>query len=360
MKKLYSMILAVFCLSLFAIQCSRDSSPFGPGLSAETQTGGAVLLGNFNATGNNVVDFRIVEVSIRNTNMRAYPDINGEFRFDGVPTGDQSVDVDIDNTLSSIDVADIQAGEEIQMQLQIQENNSVMLQNMDRNKKSAELLQLEIRPKKWNIDWVNSMDEGQARMYGSGFETITLVEIKGPTGIGIPVTRTEVGGVYYKAFFNQSDAIAAIPEPKRGDFHVITVTVTNDSGTQDLTYPIEIVGAKSEEDEGDLVMDIQPDKWNTNWTKNSGYLTVRFRGEGFDRIVTGATLMSYNGGTPISPFWDSISGNSYMAKFFKKDAIALFTEPKKGDFFSVDVTVLFDDSSTLTMSRMIEIVGSNK
>jgi hypothetical protein len=180
------------------------------------------------------LDFRTIEVSIKDTSLRAYPDINGEFRFDGVPTGDQSLEVKIDNDLSSIDLMDIQSQEEIRMQLQIQENNSVMLQLMYRDKKSSPTLQLEIRPKKWNVDWATSVDEGHARIYGTGFETITSVAITGPTAIVIPVTRTEVGGVYYKAFFNQSDAIAAIPDPMRGDFHEITVAVTHGTGTENL------------------------------------------------------------------------------------------------------------------------------
>jgi hypothetical protein len=364
MKKLYFVVFVVFCLSFFAIQCSQDSNPIGPGVSTDTQSGDAVILGNFATSGASSVDFSLIQVSIRGANIQAFPDSNGDFQINGVPTGDQSFDVNVENDLSSFDVADIQSGEEIRMQLQIQANNSVMLQHMNRNKKSPETLQLEIRPKKWNIDWVNSTDEGHARIYGPGFNTITSVVITGPTGIDIPVIRSEVGGVYYKAFFNQSAAIAAIPEPKRGDFHVITVTVTSDAGTQDLTYEIEIVGAKSEPDEPevDLRMDINPQKWNTNWTKSNGYVTVRFRGEGFDRIVPGLTVMSYMSGTPISPFRDSISGSSYSAKFLKKEAIGLFTaeDPQKGDTFLVDVAVTLDDSSTLTESYTIEIVGPNK
>jgi len=358
-------ICIVFCLSLFAIQCSQDSNPVGPGVSTETQSGDAVLLGNFVTSGTSSVDFGLIQVSVRGTNIQAQPDPNGDFQINGLPTGDQSVEVSIENNLSSIDVADIQSGEEIRMLLQIQANNSVMLQHMDRYRKSAETLQLEIRPKKWNIDWVNSTDEGHVRIYGTGFDTITSIVITGPSGIIIPNFSPEVGGVYYKAFFNQSEAIAAIPDPKRGDFHVITVTVTQGSETQVLTYTIEIVGAKPEpedpeEPEEDLVMDINPHKWNTNWVKSNGYVTVRFRGEGFDTIVTGATLMSYNGGTPISPFRDSISDSCYSAKFNKKEAIALFIDPKKGDLFSVDVTVQFDGGSTLTQPYTIEIVGSKK
>jgi hypothetical protein len=364
MKKREFIILVISCLSLLAIQCSRDTSPLSPGLLSDAQSGSAVLAGSFNVNGRRTLDFRMIQVGIKDTSLRAYPDINGEFRIEGVPTGDQALEVDIDNNLSSIDVADIQSGEEIQMQLQIQENNSVMLQNMYRDKKSSPTLQLEIRPKKWNIDWVASVDEGHARIYGAGFETITSVVITGPTGTVIPVTRTEVGGTYYKAFFNQSEAIVAIPDPMRGDVHEITVAVTHGFGTENLMYPIEIVGAPPEDpeepEEPDLTLGINPHKWNTNWAKSNGYLTVRFRGEGFDRIVSGLTVMSYMGGTPISPFRDSTSEDSYMAKFAKKEAIALFADPKKGDFYMVDVTVQFDDGSTLTLPFTIEIVGSKK
>jgi len=356
-------ICIVFCLSLFAIQCSQDSNPVGPGASNETQSGDAVLLGNFVTSGTSSVDFGLIQVSVRGTNIQAQPDPNGDFLINGLPTGDQSVEVNVENSLSSFDIADIQSGEEIRMQLQIQENNNVMLQHMDRNKKSAETLQLEIRPKKWNIDWVNSTDEGNARIYGTGFDTITSVVITGPTGIVITVTRIEVGGVYYKAFFNQNEAIAAIPEPMRGDFHVITVTVTQGSETQVLTYTIEIVGAKPEpedpeEPEEDLAMDINPHKWNTNWVKSNGYVTVRFRGERFDEIVPGATSMTYNSGsaTLIS---DGIHGSSYSAKFLKKEAIALFGDLQENTY-SVDVTVQIDGGSPITKSYTIEIVGPNK
>ncbi len=249
MKRINLTVLVIFCLSLFAIQCSQDSNPVGPGVSTQTQSGDAVLLGNFVTSGTSSVDFGLIQVSIKGTNIQAQPDPNGDFQINGLPMGNQSVEVNVENCLSFIDVADIQSGEEIRMQLQIQENNCVMLQHMNRNKKSAETLQLEIRPKKWNIDWENSLDEGNARIYGTGFDTITSVEIKGPSGIIIPVIRTEVGGVYHKAFFNQSDAIAAIPDPKRGDPHLITVTVTLSNGTEPQVlhpYEIEIVGAKSE------------------------------------------------------------------------------------------------------------------
>jgi hypothetical protein len=273
--------------------------------------------------------------------------------------------VNVENKLSTIDIADIQSGEEIRMQLEIQANNNVMLQNMQRDRKSAETLQLEIRPKKWNIDWENSTDEVQARIYGAGFDTIESVEITGPDG-GIPVIRTEVGGVYFKAFFLQKDAIASILDPKRGDTPLITVTVvTQDTElgevTQDLTDRIEIVGKKSDEDEaGVLVMDISPNKWNTKWGKSNGYVTVRFRGDGFDTIDPGFTLMSFNVGSPISPVSDGIHGSSYSAKFLKKQAIALLGNPQKGETYSVDVTVQFIDSSTQTEPFTISIVGSKK
>ncbi|MEE9500715.1 MAG: hypothetical protein V3V48_01455, partial [Candidatus Aminicenantaceae bacterium] len=255
MKRANFAILVVFCLSLFAIQCSQDSNPVGPGVSTQTQSGDAVLFGNFVTSGTSSVDFGLIQVSIRGTNIQAQPDPNGDFKINGLPTGNQSVEVNVENCLSFIDIADVQSGEEIRMQLEIQANNSVMLQNMERKKKSAETLQLEIQPKKWNIDWVNSTDEGHVRIYGPGFDTIASVVITGTvTGSDgdIPVIRTEVGGVYHKAFFYQSKAIAAILDPKRGDFHVITVTVTLSNSTEpakDYTDTIEIVGKKSDEEE---------------------------------------------------------------------------------------------------------------
>jgi hypothetical protein len=364
-KNLHIFIFVVFCLTFFTIQCSQDSNPAGPGVSTETQSDGAFLSGNFATTGNNSVDFGLIQVSIRGTNIQVYPDSNGDFQISGLPTGNQSVEVDIANNLSFFNISDVQSGEEIQMQLQIQANNSVMLQNMYRNKKKAEDLQVEIRPKKWNIDWENSTDEGHVRLYGPGFDTIESVVITGPTGIEIPNSGPEIGGVYCKFFFNQSDAIDAIPTPTRGDRHYITVDVSPDFDNEPLTYPIVIVGAKSEPDDPDdpvvdLDMDINPKKWNTNWEKSGGYVTVRIRGEGFDMIETGATEMSYS--TAITPFWDSITGSSYQAKFSKKEAIGLFPEAdlQKGASFDVVVTVQIDGIPTPMLPYTIEIVGPKK
>ena len=77
------------------------------------------------------------------------------------------------------------------------------------------------------------------------------------------------------------------------------------------------------------------------------------------RNVTGDTLMSYNGGTAISPFRDSISGSSYSAKFNKKEAIALFGDLQE-DTYSVDVTVQVDGSTHTEPPYPISIVGSKK
>ena len=367
MKRANFAILVVFCLSLFAIQCSQDSNPVAPGVSTQTQSGDAVLFGNFVTSGTSSVDVGLIQVSIRGTNIQAQPDPNGDFKINGLPTGNQSVEVNVENCLSFIDIADVQSGEEIRMQLEIQANNSVMLQNMERKKKSAETLQLEIQPKKWNIDWENSTDEGHVRIYGPGFDAITSVEITGPpsptypTGMVIPNSGPEIGGVYCKAFFNQRDAIASILDPKRGDPpHVIKVTVTlsNTPEPEVLTDTIEIVGKKSDEEEAvALVMDISPDKWNTNWAKSNGFVTVRFRGEGFDKIVSGATSMTYNGES-AALISDGIHGSSYSAKFSKISAIALFGDLQE-DTYPVVVTVQLDGSphpETYTIS----IVGSKK
>lgn len=112
------------------------------------------------------------------------------------------------------------------------------------------------------------------------------------------------------------------------------------------------------DEEEDLVMDISPDKWNTNWVKSNGYVTVRFRGEGFDEIVPGATSMTYNSGsaTLIS---DGIHGSSYSAKFNKKEAIALFGDLQE-DTYSVVVTVKLDGSTHTEPPYPIAIVGSKK
>ena len=69
--------------------------------------------------------------------------------------------------------------------MNIQSNNQAVLANMERNRKFTGPLQVQIQPKKWNLDWADSEDEVQARISGDDHDTIHAdsVEIYGPDGI---------------------------------------------------------------------------------------------------------------------------------------------------------------------------------
>ena len=223
-------------------------------------------------------------------------------------------------------------------------------------------LTLEIRPQKWNTDWVNSMDEVQGRIYGDGFDTVVpeSIIITGPTGaIAYPDYTYEVGGTFFKAFFSQQQAIALLDNPQRGDTAEIQVTGTNEAGDFNLEYTITVIGKKTEEDEGALTAKIKPKKWNTNWTNSEGYVTVQVRGDKFQDIVPETVRMSY-GSNDVGPIKWAFAGNHFSAKFAKKEAIGLFINPKRGDTFEIIISGEITGLGLMSDTYLIEIKGKKK
>jgi hypothetical protein len=364
------LFFAILILTAFAIQCGQSSGPTSPGMPATTQAGDAALMGSVTASGANAFDFSQVEIGVKDTNLKTHPDQNGNFRLAGLPTGNVSIEVSVQNTVSDLALDNVQSREEIKAQIEINDNNEAQWCHMERNRKAEADLQLEIRPPKWNIDWVNSPVEETAcfRIYGDGFadidsESVVITCDESGLSIGWPEYEWELGGVYFKVFITQQAAIGLTPDALRGETYHFSVTF-NVNGTPietPLPGSVVIVGQKPEN--GEIIpftVKISPKKWNIAWRETSGgQVTLQIRGTGFDLIDPDSVLLSYDGNM-IEDFQTSFGGNHFSAKFSKQDAISLVPDAKPGD--RVDIAVYADvaGGDPIDTSYPIEIVGKKE
>jgi len=181
--------------------------------------------------------------------------------------------------------------------------------------------------------------------------------------IAWPDYEWELGGVYFKVFITQNDAIGLTPDAVRGEvYHFRVAFSVNGTPVEDpLPGSISIVGQKT--DDGEAVpfdVKISPKKWNTSWRETSeGQVTLQIRGTGFDLIDPASVLISYDGHM-IEDFRTSFGGSLFSAKFSKKDAIGLFPDAVPGDRFEVEVYADVSGGDPIDILVPIEIVGKKE
>jgi hypothetical protein len=118
-------------------------------------------------------------------------------------------------------------------------------------KKSGEgPLTLIIRPKNWNMAWLESDEEGEvtARIKGADFDKIDpgTIQLVGPGGSISPLT-TEFAGFAFIAKFRQSDAIGLIPNPPTQNRYDLSITGALTDGTPlpgTLTFSVNVKAKK--------------------------------------------------------------------------------------------------------------------
>jgi hypothetical protein len=107
-------------------------------------------------------------------------------------------------------------------------------------------LSLEIQPDHWNINWAHSHGTVTAFIRGGGLGQIDLdsFELVGTDPAAAPVAALNArrSGNHVRAFFAQSEAIATLDTPKRGEQHEITIRFTGPGGATELTDTIQVVG----------------------------------------------------------------------------------------------------------------------
>lgn len=373
MKTKPFLIISIIFISLLGFQCSKSQSPFSSDIVLEHQ---AVLNGTVFLAGKSATSFGAIQVGIRGTSLYTSPDGNGDFQIKDLPLGNIVLEVNVQSDISDIHINDVQSGEEINITVQVQANNQAVLAHMERNKKHTGDLQVQFQPKKWNLDWVNSEDEVQARISGDDHDSIQTasVEIYGPDGI-LTVEKAyfefDVGGTYFKVKFPQKLAIPLIEDPMTGmEYDITVIGKYGENGSLDfeLTNTIEIVG-KMPKDSEDLAIQVNPTKWNTNWEKSSGTVMVKFWGDDYDQIDPASVLMigpedpiMPGNVVMISPVAWNLADAQLIVKFSKKDALSIIPELllTPGEKHIIRITDDPDGLGAFSFDRTIEIVGPKK
>jgi hypothetical protein len=107
-------------------------------------------------------------------------------------------------------------------------------------------LEMEIQPDHWNINWKHSRGTVTALIRGDGLGQIDLesFELVGTDPAAAPVAalRAKRSGNHVRAFFAQSEAIATLDTPKRGESHDVTIRFDGPGGANELVDTILVVG----------------------------------------------------------------------------------------------------------------------
>lgn len=107
-------------------------------------------------------------------------------------------------------------------------------------------LSLEIQPDAWNTNYVHSHGTVTARIDGSGLDKIDLgsLVLVGTDAAAAPLAprRVQRVGHHVQAFFGKADAWKTLDHPQPGDQVKVTIRLTVDGTSMDLTDTIRIVG----------------------------------------------------------------------------------------------------------------------
>ncbi len=358
------LFIAILIISVVAIHCGRSQSPFSP----ETGSNAALLNGTVILSGTSTAGFGAIQIGVKGTSHYTTPDKDGNFRIDNLPLGNVVIEVAVESDLSEIQIDNVKSGEEIRIRVEVQDKNQVVLAHMERHHRSNGLLQVQIQPKKWNLNWGESEDEVIAKISGDDYDQIVSGSVKlvGPDDDKIGSYEEDVGGTYFIAKFRQSEAIGIINDPVPGMDYDIRVEYVLGGETLYLQDTIEIVG-KMPRDSEELSIQVNPAKWNTNWDKSSGTVMVKFWGDGYDQIDPAAVMMigpddpdGPDDVDVIYPVASNLTEDQLIVKFAKKDALSIIPEPNPGDKHVIIITDDLDGLGAFSFEYGIEIVGPKK
>jgi hypothetical protein len=221
-------------------------------------------------------------------------------------------------------------------------------------------LRLEIQPAVWNTNWALAGGTVSALLRGGGIDdvdpnSITLVGSDDSAGAITP-QRVQTSGPQVRAFFLQRDAIALLDTPERGEEHELTLSVTVDGEAQELTATIRVVGPPpgdgddddddDDDDSPELTLSVNPKRWNTNFARSMGQVSLVLRGDRSD-LATIALASVRLAGTDtskeaISPVRIQRVGNHIRAFFPKAAAYALLETPRPGEDHELELSFGID------------------
>jgi len=111
--------------------------------------------------------------------------------------------------------------------------------------------------------------------------------------------------------------------------------------------------------QGELKVDIQPDKWNINWINSTGEVSARICGDDFALVLPESVRMVGPDGGELVPFAHEVGGNSLVVKFLQSEAIGLLASPQNGQ--SYEIMVRFEaDGLTFEPTDTITVVGKKQ
>jgi len=166
MKIKYFLLIANIIISFTAINCSRSQSPLSP----DPVSNNAVLKGTVVLSGTSTANFETIQIGVKGTSHNTIPDGNGHFQIDDLPIGNIVVEFFVQGDVSDIQIDNIKSEEVIRIAVEIQSDNQAILANMERNSKATMPLKVEIRSKKWNLNWAESEDEAIAKISSDGYD----------------------------------------------------------------------------------------------------------------------------------------------------------------------------------------------
>lgn len=355
MKVKYLAVLLLFMIPFISTGCSQGGSPAAPSASASERIGSAVLYGEI--TGSHLSHSDNIVLMIEGAGLQTRPDANGYFELAGLPEGNQVFQVLVNAVVTQINVEDVQTEERIRIRLEVKTNCQAVVAQMERIRNRQGDLKVDIQPDKWNVDWVNSSGEVNARICGDDYASVLpeTVRMVGPEGAEIAPFAHEVGGNSLVAKFLQSEAIGLIANPISGQSYEITVRFEAGGSTFEPVDTITVVGKKQDTEE--LTLSISPPKWNPAWGESTGNVVAKLRGAGIETIDPATVRMVGPGGGTIAPFEWVLEDAQFVAKFLKAEALSLIPGAVRGDAPVIRVSGSFSGGGAFDLEFTLEIVG---
>jgi hypothetical protein len=211
------------------------------------------------------------------------------------------------------------------------------------------LLELEIDPVEWSLNFPNSSGTVEAFIRGEGIDQIDLnsFQMMGDNPLALPLaaSSTSINNDQIHARFPKNQVIGLLLNPEEGSTHTIIVSFLPIGGTEriELTAVITIEEDDDEEPEpSDLSLQLNPSQWNMNYSHSSGRVTAQIRGTGIENIDLNTIEMEGDNpaAAPLSASSASRQGNHVSADFPKNKVLDLLLNPAKGTTHTVTVSFM--------------------
>ncbi len=108
----------------------------------------------------------------------------------------------------------------------------------------------------------------------------------------------------------------------------------------------------------ELTVQMQPDAWNTNWTRSAGTVSAFIRGSGFDRIDLDSIVLigTDPDADPLEPTRVQRQGNHVRAFFAQSAAITILDTPQPGEVHTLTLELTVE-GEPVTLTVDVRVVG---